>query len=207
MKGKDSRIRMNNAAQSGETRRTRWIQIALLLLALLTSPALCCSGLQVLDALPSRWLPGPVDFIVNLFETEAWLENHTCETLYLTAITTTYGDPRVIPQNIAFRQRNIPVESEGAVALQYDSADLPLAGIAVCRREDDCRLLPANGSGIYELNSYDSLESLDPVWLKAINSQPVYNFPSLIIIVLSVVCLLLFSSWLYLNWRERQRAG
>ncbi len=198
---------MNNVAQSGETRRTRWIQTALLLLALLTSPALCCGALQVLDALPSTWLPGPVDFIVNLFEAKARLENHTSETLYLTAITTTYGEPRVIPQNIAFRQRDIPVRPQGVVVLQYDSADLPLAGIAVCRKDDDCRLLPANGSGVYELNSYDNLASVDPAWQHAINSQPVHNFSSLTVTVLSLVCILLFSSWLYWNRREKQGAG
>ena len=198
---------MNNVAQSEETRRTRWIQTALLLLALLTSPALCCGGLQVLDALPSTWLPGPVDFIVNLSEAEARLENHTSETLYLTAITTTYGEPRVIPQNIAFRQRDIPVGPQGVIALQYDSADLPLAGIAICRKDDDCRLLPANGSGVYDVKSYDSLESLDPAWQEAIRSQPVYNFFSLIIAAPSVVCILLFSGWLYLNRREKHRAG
>ncbi len=200
---------MNNVAQSGETRksRTRWIQVVLLLLALVTSPALVCGALQVLDALPSTWLPGPVDFIVNLFEAEAQIENHTSETLYFTAITTTYGDPRVIPQNIAFRQRDIPVGPQGSVTLQYDSADLPLAGIAVCRKDNDCRLLPAHGSGVYELNSYDSLERLDPAWQKAINSQPVHNFSNLIIMALSLACILLFSIWLYLKRREKQRAG
>ena len=198
---------MNHVAQSGETRRTRWIQTALLLLALLTSPALCCGGLQVLDALPSTWLPGPVDFIVNLFEAEARLENHTSETLYLTAITTTYGEPRVIPQNIAFRQRDILVGPQGVVVLQYDSADLPLAGIAVCKTDDDCRLLPANGSGVYDVKSYDSLERLDPAWQEAIRSQPVHNFFSLIIAAPGLVCILLFSSWLYLSRREKHRAG
>ena len=198
---------MNHVAQSGETRKTRWIQTALLLFALLTSPALCCGGLQVLDALPSTWLPGPVDFIVNLFEAEARLENHTSETLYLTAITTTYGEPRVIPQNIAFRQRDIPVGPRGVVELQYDSADLPLAGIAVCRTDDDCRLLPARGSGVYDVKSYDSLESLDPAWQEAIRSQPVYNLFSLIIMAPGLVCILLFSGWLYLSRREKHRAG
>ncbi len=198
---------MNTVAQSGAIRRTRWIQATLLLLALCTSPALCCGGLQVLDALPSTWVPGPLNFIVNLFEAEARVENRTSETLYLTAITTTYSNPLVIPQDIAFRQRSIPVGPQGVAALQYDSADLPLGGIAVCRRDDDCRLLPANGSGVYELNSYDSLERLDPAWQQAINSWPVYNLTSLIIAVPSLACILFFSSWLYLNRRQKQRAG
>lgn len=198
---------MNHVAHGGETRKARRIKTAHLLLALLTFPALCCGGLQALDALPSAWLPGPVDFVVNLFESEARLENHTSETLYLTAITTASGEPRVIPQNVAFRQRDIPVGPQGAVALQYDSADLPLAGIAVCRREGDCRLLPGRGSGVYDVKSYDSLERLDPAWQKAIRAQPVYNLFSLIVMAPGLACILLFSSWLYLSRREKHTAG
>jgi hypothetical protein len=163
--------------------------------------------MQVLDALPSASLPGAVDFIVNLFESEARVDNHTSETLYLTAITTTYGEPRVIRQNIAFRQRDIPIGPQGSVTLQYDAADSSLAGIAVCRKDNDCRLLPASTSGVYALNSFESLESLDPAWQRAINSQPVYNVFSLIVVVLSLACILLFATWLYLNRRDRQRAG
>mgnify|MGYP001589042258 CR=1 FL=1 len=198
---------MNDIAQSSGSRRSRWLRAALLVLALLTSPILCCGGIQLLDALPASWLPGSLDFMVNLFESEARVENKTSQTLYLTAITTTYGDPRVIPQNIAFRHRDIPVTPQSSVVLQYDSADLPLAGIAVCMTEDDCRLLPADNSHLYELNSYESLESLDASWLKAIQSYPLHNYSSLIIIALSLVPILLFSGWLYLNRREKSRAG
>lgn len=197
---------MNNVPQSSDTRRYPWIRATLLILALLTSPILCCSGVQLLDALPPSWLPGSVDFIVNLFESEARVENRTSQTLYLTAITTTYGDPRVIPQNIAFRLRDIPVRPQSSVVLKYDSADLPLAGIAVCRAEGDCRLLPADNSHMYELNSYESLESLDPSWLQAIQSYPLQNYSSLTTIVLSLLPILLFSGWLYLYRREKSRA-
>lgn len=198
---------MNEVEQSAEKGKTKWLQTAVLLLALLTSPALCCGGMQVLDALATTWLPESADFVVNLFEGEAQIKNHTSETLYLTAVTTTYGEPEVIAQNIAFRQRHIPVEPQGAVTLQYDAADASLAGIAVCKGDDDCRLLPANSVGIYELNAYESLESLDPTWQAAISAQPVYNSSSLIVVVLSVTSILLFSSWLYLKRRERQSAG
>lgn len=198
---------MNDSIQGKASRRSRWIRTTLLLLALITSPILCCSGIQLLDALPSSWLPGPLDFTVNLFESNARVENKTSQTLYLTAVTTTYGDPRVISQNIAFRQRDIPVRPQSSVILQYDSADLPLAGIAVCRTEDDCRLLPVNYSHVYELNSYESLERLDPSWLTAIQSSPLHNYSNLITIAFSVVPILLFSGWLYLNRREKSRAG
>ena len=181
--------------------------MALLVMALLTSPILCCGGIQLLDALPSSWLPGSLSFMVNLFESDARVENKTSQILYLTAITTTYGDPRVISQNIAFRQRDIPVRPQSSVILQYDSADLPLAGIAVCRTEDDCRLLPVNYSQVYELNSYESLEHLDPSWLTAIQSSPLHNYSTLITIAFSLAPILLFSGWLYLNRREKSRAG
>ncbi len=198
---------MNDVGLTRSARSLPWIRTTLLVLALLTSPLLCFSGVQLLDALPSSWLPGSLDFIVNLFESEARVENRTSETLYLTAITTTYRDPRVIPQNIGFRRRDIPSKPQSSAVLQYDSADFPLAGIAVCRAEDDCRLLPADSSGTYELNSYESLQRLDPSWLAAIQSSPLHNYSNLITIGLSLVPILVFSSWLYLNRRARSSTG
>jgi len=192
--------------QGKVSRGSGWIRVALLFLTLLTSPILCYSGIILLDALPSSWLPGPLDFTVNLFESEARVENRTSQTLYLTAVTTTYGDPRVISQNIASRQRDIPVGPQNSVILQYDSADLPLAGIAVCRTDDDCRLLPVSYSQVYELNSYESLERLDPSWLTAIQSSPLHNYSNIITITFSLVPIILFSGWLYLNRREKSKA-
>lgn len=198
---------MTDGTQSKDSRRYRWIRAALLVLGLLTSPILCCGGIQLLDALPSSWLPGSLSFIVNLFESDARVENRTSQILYLTAVTTTYGDPRVISQNIAFRQRDIPVRPQSSVVLQYDSADYPLAGIAVCRTIDDCRLLPVNYSKVYELNSFESLERLDPSWLTAIQSSPMHNYSNLIMIAFSLLPILLFSGWLYLNRRQKSNAG
>jgi hypothetical protein len=113
----------------------------------------------------------------------------------------------VIQQNIAFRQRDIPVRPQSSVVLQYDSADLPLAGIAVCKTDDDCRFLPAGNSSVYELNSYENLESLDPRWLEAIQLYPLHNYSSLIFIALSLVPILLFLGWLYLYRRDKSKAG
>ena len=198
---------MTDGTQSRDARKPKWIRTALLILAILTSPILCCGGIQLLDTLPSSWLPGSLSFIVNVFESNARVENKTSQILYLTAVTTTYGDPRVISQNIAFRQRDIPIKPQSSVVLQYDSADLPLAGIAVCRMEDDCRLLPVNYSQVYELNSYESLERLDPSWLTAIQSTPLHNYSPLIIIAFSLVPILLFLGWLYLNRHQKSNAG
>jgi hypothetical protein len=160
-----------------------------------------------LDSLPAAWLPSSLDFIVNLFESTALVENKTSETLYITAITTTYGDPRVIPQNIVFRQRDIPVQPQSSVALQYDSADLPLAGIVVCRNSEDCRLLLVKNSGEYKLDAYESLEKLAPGWLDAVQASPVHNYAPLMIAALSLLPIFLFLGWIYMNWREKQKAG
>jgi hypothetical protein len=122
--------------------------------------------------------------------------------LYITAITTTYGDPRVIPQSIDFRQRSISVEPQGSIVLTYDSADLPLSGMVVCRSAQDCRLLPANNSAVYGVNSYEDLERLPPDWWEAIQAAPSYNYGALLIAALSLVSILLFGGWYYVVWRE-----
>jgi len=198
---------MNDVAQSSDTRLNRSIRVIFLALALLTSPALCCGGLQLLDALPSSWLPSSLDFIANIFEGSARVENKTSQILYITAITTTYGDPRVIPQNIAFRQHDIPVRPQGSIVLQYDSADLPLSAIIVCKSTEDCRLLPVNNSDVYQVNSYESLEQLKPSWLDALQATPVHNYGTLLVALLSLVPIFLFSVWIYLMRREKRTAG
>lgn len=197
---------MNDAAPDGHAFRNRWMRATLLVLALLTSPALCCGGLQVLDSIPESSLPASLDFAVNLFENSALVENQTSETLYITAMTTTYGDPRIIPQNIAFRQRSIPVRSQGSILLEYDSADLPLSGIVVCKTTADCRLLPANNSDVYELTSYAGLENLEPGWLEVIQAAPLHNYGTLLIAMFSLVSIVLFGGWIYLIRRERNTA-
>jgi hypothetical protein len=196
-------ILMNDIAGNNHIRRNHRIQVMLLTLALLTSPALCCGGVQLLDSLPASWLPASLNFSINLFEGTARVENKTAQTLYITAITTTYGNPRVIPQNIAFRQRDIPLESHRSLELHYDSADLPLSGIAVCKSAEDCRLLPVDNSDVYEVNSYESLGPLEPGWLQVIQLTPLHNYSTLVIVGLSLVSICLFSSWVYLRGVKR----
>jgi hypothetical protein len=136
-----------------------------------------------------------------------FMENKTPQILYLTAITTDHGNPKVISK------RNIPIQPQSSMDLDFedldfDITDIPLAGIAVCRTEDDCRLLPHNSdSSIYKINSYESLERLNPSWLAAIRSSPLYNNSSLIIMALSLVPILLLLGWLYLNRRQKSKNG
>ena len=145
--------------------------------------------------------------MVNLFQAEARVENRTGETLYITAITTTYGRPTVISQNVSFRQRDIPIQPNGSVRLEYDSADMPLSGIAVCRTAHDCRLLAVDYADAYQVDSYEALPSLDPSWLAAIQSHPLYNYSNVLIPALSLLPILLISGWLYLGNLEKKQAG
>ena len=184
----------------------RPLRVILLLLTLLTSPLICCGALQVLNALPSSLLPGGLNFTLHLFESEARIENRTAETFYLTPITTSYGRPAVIPQNIAFRQRNIPLAPKNSVLLQYDSADMPLSGIAVCRTDTDCRLLAVDYSGAYILDSYESLPPLEPSWSAALQSSPLHNYSNIIFPVLSLLPILLFVGWIYVGSLEKKEA-
>jgi hypothetical protein len=123
---------MADATPPDKTRTTRAI---LFLLAVLTSPFLCCGAVQLLDSLPASVLPAPLDFTLNLFESQAQVQNRTSETLYLTPLTTTYGYPLVIPQTAGLRLRDIALAPNASATLEYDSADMPLAGIAVCRSD------------------------------------------------------------------------
>ena len=113
----------------------------------------------------------------------------------------------VIGQNISFRQRHIPVQPNRSVVLEYDSADLPLAGIAVCRTEDDCRVLAVDSSDTYSVASYEALPSLDPSWLAAMRSHPLHNYSNVLIPALSLLPILLIVGWLYLGRLEKKPAG
>ncbi|MCC9075012.1 hypothetical protein FKZ61_002645 [Litorilinea aerophila] len=198
---------MTNEVRPPQPGKRRLLRMILLLSALVTSPLLCYGAILMADLLPSSLLPSGLDFFVNLFEARAEVQNRTGETLYVTAITTTYGRPMVISQNIAFRQRDIPLQPNTSVVLTYDSADLPLSGIAVCRVGDDCRLLVVNGTGRYSVDSVETLSRLDPGWLAAIRSHPLYNDRAVQALALSLLpILLLFASW-YVGRLERQIAG
>lgn len=181
--------------------------MALLILAVVTSPLVCCSAIQLLNALPSSLLPSGINFIVNLFQAQAQVENRTGDTLYVTAITTPHGQPAVISHNIAFRQRDIPIPPNRSVLLEYDSADAPLSGIAVCSTEDDCRLLAIDYSGLYQVDTYDALPSLDPSWLSAIQLHPLHNYSNVVIPTLSLLPMLLIAGWWYVGRLEKKQAG
>jgi hypothetical protein len=196
---------MTNVIETNQAKKRLPVRVILLLLAVVSSPLGCCGCIFLLDVLPASLLPPKVDFIVNLFEAQARVENRSGETLYITPITTTYGRPVVIPQPTFIRQRDIPLQPNRSIVLTYDVADMPLSGIAVCRTDDDCRLLAVDYSNVYYLDSFENLPRLEPSWLLAIRSHPPYNFGIVLLPVLSLLPVVLFSSWLYLVVKSRSQ--
>ena len=183
--------------RSFEERKT--LRMILLLFAVFTSPLICFGCIILLSAVPDSVLP-------RLFLGEARVENNSGEILFLTPITTTYGHPEVITQMSFFRQRDIPLEPNQSIVLTYDTADMPLAGIAVCRANQDCKRLGVKNyfSDTYNLESIDTLPKLDQSWIEAIQSHPRYNYGLVIFPVLGLIPVVLFFVWLYLGVRDKK---
>jgi hypothetical protein len=120
-------------------------------------------------------LPDGLGFILNVFEVEASVENRTADTFYLTAITTTTGRPVVIRQPAFGKQRDIPLGPGQTVTPTYDADDAPLSGIAVCKTDEDCRVLTVNYSGEYHIDDFNALPVLEPSWSAAIKATPEFN--------------------------------
>ncbi len=169
-----------------------------LILAFLTSPLLLCSGSQLLSLLGA-------DVGLTFFASKLQIENKTSETLYLTPITTTYGEPRVITQSNSIRQRDFPLEAGHSFILTYDSADAPLAGVIVCRTEEDCRLLN-NNSVVFDSNieaytqsidAYEDLPALEADWLQAKQAHPQNSFRVVVMSMVGLLPILLFILWLF----------
>jgi hypothetical protein len=190
---------MSDAVETKGATKRSIPRLIWLLLALIFSPFTCCGGFYILSALPGV-TPG-------LFETEARIENRTDETLYLTPITTTYRDPMVIQQIAFIRQVDIPLRPGRSITLTYDAADAPLSGVAVCRKDGECRVLVTESSGVTVLGSFEALYELDPSWLQVIQTSPQYRFGILIYPVLGVLPVILFLNWLYLVWRGKKQAN
>ena len=190
---------MTDNVETNQVRKYRIARMILLLLLVISSPLWCCGCTFVLDLLPAPFqIP-----MMDLFEAEATVENRSGETLYLTPITTTYGYPLVIVQSASIRQRDFPIDPGRTIVLTYDSADAPLAGIVVCRTDDDCRLLAADHSDMYYLASFENLPVLEPDWLLAVQSHPPYSIRVPFFVLLSLLPFVLFSGWLYITWREK----
>lgn len=166
-----------------------------LLLALILFPLTCSGGYYFLSALPG--------VTTGLFETEVVIENHSAETLYITPITTTYAEPRVITQPGRIRQVDIPLWPDRSILLTYDAADMPLSGVAVCQEGRECRLLETEYSGVTVLDSFEALPTLEPSWLQAMQTATRYRFGIMIFPLLGLVPAVLFLNWVYEIWQHR----
>jgi hypothetical protein len=204
---KEAIATMSDLVELDQSRKHSRSRRILLLLALISSPLLCCGGSFVLEVLPASLLPASVDFMVNLFEAEATVENRSGEILYITPISTTFGRPMVISQRTSFRLHDIPLRPNRSMMLTYDRADMVLSGIAVCRANNECRLLAVDGSDNYYVDSFENLPELEPDWLLAIQSGLRYNFSPVLIPIMSLVPVVLFLSWLYLGRQGGKRTG
>lgn len=193
---------MSNGTETSKVNKYSRIRKILFLLLFISLPFGCCGSFFLVDMLPRSMLPGAVDFMVNLFETDALVENKTGETLYITPITTTYGDPRVISQFGSVRQRDFPLSPNQSITLTYDSADMPLSGVAVCRAKDECKLLPVDYSNQYKITSFEDLPEIDASWLAAIQAHSENSYENVFMAIFSLAPIVLFSAWLYLKKLE-----
>jgi hypothetical protein len=197
---------MSDTVEIGKAVKYPRIRRVVFLLLLLTLPFGCCGSTFLLDMLPSSVLPPVLDFSVNLFETTASVENRTDEILYVTPISTIYGHPQVIRQFDSIRQRDFPLQPNSSIILTYDSADMTLAGIVVCRVNHECKLLPDDNTDAYKIISFKDLPELDASWLSAVQSHPERSFYIVYMVIFSLVPIMLFSTWIYLGGLEKKKA-
>lgn len=186
---------MSNTVEKNQAKNRISTQMILFILAIISSPLLCCSISYTLSALPGG--------DIGLFKVNVTIKNTSGETLYLTPITTSYGKPEVIQQPASIRQINIPLQPNNSVLLTYDAADFPLDGIAVCRINNKCRLLTNDGGDIMYVDSFENLPVLDSSWLQVIQSTSPNNFAIVVYPLLGLIPIAFFLSWLYLLIKSR----
>ncbi len=162
----------------------------LLILALLSSPFACMGIGFVISALPGE---------IGFFQAEVQVENQTAETLYVTPITTTYGEPQVIMQFTSLRQRDFMLQPNGKLRLTFDSADTPLDGLVLCRDSDDCRILEYSWHETVTIIDVDSLPIAEADWLAVIQKTDLYSFAMLVDLFLALLPFIFFGTWLRLG--------
>ncbi len=163
-------------------------RIILLILILLTSPFACMGAGSLIFALPG------IDSI-GFFHGEVRVENQSPETIYITPITTTYAEPRIITQALSLHNRDIPLKAGASLNITYDTADFPLAGIALCREEGQCRLLEYTHQETLTFKDFDALPLLDENWLAIIQRAPKYNLQLFIFTGFALIPFILLILW------------
>jgi hypothetical protein len=143
--------------------------------------------------------------------------NNTNETLYITPVDRTLGRTVVIEQQLAIKQRDVPLHPNSSVMMIYYGELQELSGIAVCRESTDCRWateyevqVPPDPNKpfvllvrVYTLNSFEELPMINVDLLLAIQSHRQYSFHILLWLAGILTPVVLFFCWLYLVLKSR----
>lgn len=97
---------------------------------------------------------------------------------------------------------DIPLRPGRSITLTYDAADFPLAGVVVCRKDGECRVLDTESSDVTVLDSFEALPKLEPSWLQAMQTSLRYRFGIVIYPLLGIVPIILILYWVYLIWQN-----
>ncbi len=161
-----------------------------LTLAMLTSPFGCVGVGSFVFSLTTGQTSG-------LFTAVTYIENQTDELIYITPMTTTHDEPRIIEQFFRFRYKNLPLRSGDTIRLSYDASDNSMDGMVLCREEDDCRYLQHERLGIQVIDDFDALPPVNESFLSAIDDDPEYHIVMLIMAGFTLTPFALFALW----WR------
>ncbi|MCP4143476.1 MAG: hypothetical protein GY755_24850 [Chloroflexi bacterium] len=174
------------------TKHKKVFRTILLILAILSSPFACLGAGSIIFAF--------TDTDLDFFNATVHIENQTNESLYITPITTTYADPRVILQPRYFRNKELLLRPHSTIRVSYDSADTPMEGIALCSENGTCRLLENSWEETLIISDFDALPLVDESWLSVIDATSTYNFSMLIYIIFFTFPFIFLGLW----WRLRQ---
>jgi hypothetical protein len=155
--------------------------------------------------------------IVPIPRTHFEIVNNTNETLYITPVDRTPGRTVVIEQQLAIKQRDVPLHPNSSVMMIYYGELQELSGISVCRERTDCRwateyevqvpLDPKNPLillvRVYTLNSFEELPKINADLLLAIQSHRQYSFQVLLWLTGILIPIILFLCWLYFVLKSR----
>ncbi len=170
-------------------------RLIVLILVLLTTPFACVGMGSIIFSLPGM-------NSVGFFHGEVRVENNSSEALYLTPISTTYAEPRIITQPLFRRHRDLPLGARDSIVITFDTADFSLAGIILCDEDADCRSLEYDWQNIQTIDDFDALPPVDASWLAVRDVAFKYNFQLFMITGFALTPFALLAFWWRLGRRE-----
>ena len=142
----------------------------------------------------------PAGHILNLGSTPFLVENQASIPLYITPITDTYAEPKLILQS-KVRFKNFEVAPGETIELEYDSFDFGLSGLIVCTADNACKMINYEGSNVV-ISNFDSLPDPNPSWLKAVENAPNIAVSFILFPLLGLLSILLFFLGLRLDFGD-----